>query len=168
MRSDPPASYTYLDRVFANEMNHLIQLTDRSYEATMYREALKTGFYDMQVLRAAIYVQCFPMWYSSMPENHSRSPLSSPPAHFPFPRPTSRCLSPLPDPLANFPIPVSQPTSRSLGPLPIPWPTSRCLGPLSDASAHFPIPDPLAHFLIPQPTSHCANTYMYDCVYTCT
>ena len=49
LRCDPPNNYTYHDRVFANKMNHLIQLTDDHYEDTMYREALKTGFYDLQV-----------------------------------------------------------------------------------------------------------------------
>ena len=49
LRCDPPDNYTYHDRVFANKMNHLIQLTDASYAGAMYREALKTGFYDLQV-----------------------------------------------------------------------------------------------------------------------
>ena len=49
LRCDQPHNYTYHDRIFANRMNHLIQLTDHSYQATMYREALKTGFYDLQV-----------------------------------------------------------------------------------------------------------------------
>ena len=49
LRCDPPDNYTYHDRVFANRVNHLIQLTDRNYAATMYKEALKTGFYDLQV-----------------------------------------------------------------------------------------------------------------------
>ena len=49
IRCDPPDNYTYHDRVFANRMHHLIQLTDRHYQAAMYRDALKTGFYDLQV-----------------------------------------------------------------------------------------------------------------------
>ena len=49
LRCDPPDNYTYHDRLFANRINHLIQLTDASYHDTMYREALKTGFYDLQV-----------------------------------------------------------------------------------------------------------------------
>ena len=49
LRCDPPHNYTYHDRIFDNRMNHLIQLTDHSYQATMYREALKTGFYNLQV-----------------------------------------------------------------------------------------------------------------------
>ena len=49
MRCDPPANHTYHDRVFANEMSHLVQVTDQHYEAMMYREAVKSGFYDLQV-----------------------------------------------------------------------------------------------------------------------
>ena len=49
LRCDPPDNYTYHDRLFDNRINHLIQLTDASYHDTMYREALKTGFYDLQV-----------------------------------------------------------------------------------------------------------------------
>lgn len=49
LRCDPPENYTYYDRVFANRMNHIILLTDQNYAAAMYREALKTGFYDLQV-----------------------------------------------------------------------------------------------------------------------
>ena len=52
LRCDPPDNYTYHDRVFANRINHLIQLTDQNYAAAMYREALKTGFYDLQVFIA--------------------------------------------------------------------------------------------------------------------
>ena len=52
LRCDPPDNYTYHDRVFTNKMNYLIQLTDTNYAGAMYREALKTGFYDMQVHHA--------------------------------------------------------------------------------------------------------------------
>lgn len=51
LRCDPPENYTYYDRVFANRMNHIILLTDQNYAAAMYREALKTGFYDLQAAR---------------------------------------------------------------------------------------------------------------------
>lgn len=56
MRCDPPENFTYQDRVFFNEMNHLIQQTDEHYENTMYRDALKTGFYDLQVLCCHMHV----------------------------------------------------------------------------------------------------------------
>ena len=49
LRCDPPDNYTYHDRLFANRINHLIQLTDTSYRGTIYREALKNGFYGLQV-----------------------------------------------------------------------------------------------------------------------
>lgn len=60
LRCDRPENYTYHDRVFASRMNHLIQLTDRNYAAAMYREALKTGFYDLQVCEqdVCVIVQC--------------------------------------------------------------------------------------------------------------
>ena len=54
LRCDTPDNYTYHDRLFANRMNYLIQLTDANYEDTMYREALKTGFYDLQVSNDAL------------------------------------------------------------------------------------------------------------------
>ena len=57
LRCDPPDNYTYHDRVFANRVNHLIQLTDQNYAAAMYREALKTGFYDLQVYMY-MYIHC--------------------------------------------------------------------------------------------------------------
>ena len=49
MRNDAPANYTYQDRVFENEMNHAIQLTGQHFEDMLFREAIKTGFYDFQV-----------------------------------------------------------------------------------------------------------------------
>lgn len=42
---------TFADRVFANEMNRLIALTDEHYAATLYKEALKTGFFEYQLAR---------------------------------------------------------------------------------------------------------------------
>ena len=60
MRNNGPDNYTYQDRVFANEINHIIQLTDKHYENMMFRDAIKTGFYDLQVhnlssLKALVY-----------------------------------------------------------------------------------------------------------------
>ena len=49
MRDDAPANYTYQDRVFENEMNRAIWLTDQHFENMLFREAVKTGFYDLQV-----------------------------------------------------------------------------------------------------------------------
>jgi len=42
---------TFADRVFDNEMNSLIQRTGESYENTLYKEALKTGFFEYQTAR---------------------------------------------------------------------------------------------------------------------
>lgn len=51
LRCDPPDHYTYHDQIFNNRMNHLIRLTDSHYQDTMFRDALKTGFYDLQAAR---------------------------------------------------------------------------------------------------------------------
>ncbi len=51
LRSNEPSTYTYQDKVFDNEMNHLIHATDEHYSNMMYREATKTGFYDLQKAR---------------------------------------------------------------------------------------------------------------------
>ncbi|KAF9529079.1 hypothetical protein CPB83DRAFT_893789 [Crepidotus variabilis] len=41
----------YHDKVFEQEVNELINTTQRHYEATNYKEALKFGFYDFQSVR---------------------------------------------------------------------------------------------------------------------
>ena len=43
------ADLSFADRVFANEMDVAVTLTEASYEAMQFREALKTGFFDLQV-----------------------------------------------------------------------------------------------------------------------
>ena len=50
MRNNPSSEYTYLDQVFESEINNVIKLTDYSYSRMLFREAMKTGFYDLQVL----------------------------------------------------------------------------------------------------------------------
>ncbi|KAG9145218.1 hypothetical protein Leryth_008993 [Lithospermum erythrorhizon] len=45
LRSGPPS--TYADFVFANEMNIAVKMTEKNYSEYMFREALKTGFYDL-------------------------------------------------------------------------------------------------------------------------
>jgi leucyl-tRNA synthetase len=42
---------TFADLIFENEMNRLITLTAEHYEKTFYKEALKTGFFDYQVMK---------------------------------------------------------------------------------------------------------------------
>ncbi|XP_077984982.1 leucine--tRNA ligase, cytoplasmic-like [Glandiceps talaboti] len=49
MRGGPIESFD--DRVFATEMDKGIQETEQNYEKMMYKEALKTGFYEYQALR---------------------------------------------------------------------------------------------------------------------
>ena len=49
MRNNPPSEYTYLDQVFESEINNAIKLTNHSYSRMLFREAMKTGFYDLQV-----------------------------------------------------------------------------------------------------------------------
>ncbi|KAF7759757.1 hypothetical protein Agabi119p4_11452 [Agaricus bisporus var. burnettii] len=41
----------YFDQVFEQEINHLINLTQTHYTATNYKDALKYGFYEMQIIR---------------------------------------------------------------------------------------------------------------------
>ncbi|KAM6600288.1 hypothetical protein CsatA_019897 [Cannabis sativa] len=56
LRSGPPS--TYADRVFANEMNIAVTTTEQHYRNYMFREALKTGFYDLQAARDEYRFSC--------------------------------------------------------------------------------------------------------------
>ncbi|XP_020092205.1 leucine--tRNA ligase, cytoplasmic-like isoform X2 [Ananas comosus] len=56
LRAGPPSSYA--DRVFANEMNFAVVETEKSYNNFMFREALKTGFYDLQAARDEYRFSC--------------------------------------------------------------------------------------------------------------
>lgn len=47
LRTGPKDSYH--DRVFENQMNALIKETDKNYSLMLYKEALKTGFFEFQV-----------------------------------------------------------------------------------------------------------------------
>ena len=49
MRNWSQDMWTYEDHVFSNEINHAVVLTDENYEKMMFRDALKSGFYDLQV-----------------------------------------------------------------------------------------------------------------------
>ncbi|XP_031557263.1 leucine--tRNA ligase, cytoplasmic-like [Actinia tenebrosa] len=42
---------SFNDRVFDSEINRAIRMTEANYENMMYREALKTGFYELQAAR---------------------------------------------------------------------------------------------------------------------
>ncbi|GAB2293376.1 hypothetical protein Dimus_027575 [Dionaea muscipula] len=56
LRVGPPS--TYADRVFANEINLAVKLTEQHYQNYMFREALKTGFYDLQTARDEYRFSC--------------------------------------------------------------------------------------------------------------
>ena len=49
LRTGPADSFT--DRIFINEMNYGIVETDKAYDKMMFKEALKTGFFEFQVSR---------------------------------------------------------------------------------------------------------------------
>ncbi|KAG6522920.1 hypothetical protein ZIOFF_020076 [Zingiber officinale] len=59
LRSGPPT--TYADFVFANEINIAIKSTEQNYTDFMFREALKTGFYDLQAARDEYRLSCGPV-----------------------------------------------------------------------------------------------------------
>lgn len=56
LRVGPPS--TYADRVFENEMNIAVRMTEQNYRGYMFREALKTGFYDLQAARDEYRFSC--------------------------------------------------------------------------------------------------------------
>ncbi|KAL6545528.1 hypothetical protein OROGR_009402 [Orobanche gracilis] len=56
LRSGPPL--TFADKVFANEINIAVKMTEKNYSECMFREALKTGFYDLQTTRNEYRFSC--------------------------------------------------------------------------------------------------------------
>ncbi|KAK1567022.1 hypothetical protein Q3G72_007314 [Acer saccharum] len=56
LRTGPPS--TYADRVFENEINIAVKMTEQHYENYMFREALKSGFYDLQAARDEYRFSC--------------------------------------------------------------------------------------------------------------
>ncbi|XP_022970400.1 leucine--tRNA ligase, cytoplasmic-like [Cucurbita maxima] len=56
LRIGPPS--TYADRVFENEINIAVRTTEKNYKEYMFREALKTGFYDLQAARDEYRFSC--------------------------------------------------------------------------------------------------------------
>ncbi|MCO5579420.1 hypothetical protein L7F22_033275 [Adiantum nelumboides] len=48
----------FADRVFENEINFAIHVTEQNYESMMFRDALKTGFYDLQTARDEYRLSC--------------------------------------------------------------------------------------------------------------
>ncbi|VFR01830.1 unnamed protein product [Cuscuta campestris] len=57
LRSGPTSS-TFADQVFENEINIAVKTTEKNYKDYMFREALKTGFYDLQAARDAYRHSC--------------------------------------------------------------------------------------------------------------
>ncbi len=57
--SDDASSYTYADRVFENEINKTILTTRNYYETMMYKEVLKSGFFELQSSRDRYRELCF-------------------------------------------------------------------------------------------------------------
>ncbi|XP_075502384.1 leucine--tRNA ligase, cytoplasmic-like [Primulina tabacum] len=49
---------TYADRVFNNELNIAAKMTEKNYSEYMFREALKSGFYDLQAARDEYRLSC--------------------------------------------------------------------------------------------------------------
>ncbi|XP_057990057.1 leucine--tRNA ligase, cytoplasmic isoform X1 [Hevea brasiliensis] len=56
LRTGPPS--TYADQVFVNEINIAVRMTEKNYRDYMFREALKTGFYDLQAARDEYRFSC--------------------------------------------------------------------------------------------------------------
>lgn len=50
--------FNFFDKVFENEMNQLLVLTDKAYEATYYRDALKYGVFEFQAAKDHYQVAC--------------------------------------------------------------------------------------------------------------
>ncbi|KAI1286671.1 Leucine--tRNA ligase, cytoplasmic [Halotydeus destructor] len=48
---DTPIDGSFADRAFNNKMNYLVKLTDDNFAAQLYKEALKTGFFEYQDAR---------------------------------------------------------------------------------------------------------------------
>lgn len=49
LRNDKRDQWTYQDRIFHNEINKAIFLTDGHYDKALFRDGIKTGFFDLQV-----------------------------------------------------------------------------------------------------------------------
>ncbi|KHN71866.1 Leucine--tRNA ligase [Toxocara canis] len=50
------ATHSFADRVFANQMNVAIDATAHNYELTLFKEALKTGFFEYHVLFSLLVI----------------------------------------------------------------------------------------------------------------
>lgn len=59
MRAEDSPADTYADRVFESEMNKYMAAADAAYGAMMYKEALRTGFFEYQSTRDKYRELCF-------------------------------------------------------------------------------------------------------------
>lgn len=59
LRPEDSPMDTYADRVFESEMNKNIIATDQAYGSMMYKEALRTGFFEYQSIRDKYRELCF-------------------------------------------------------------------------------------------------------------
>lgn len=50
-RNDPRENFTYNDHIFDNDINRLLNSCEEAYKNLMFREAIKTGFYDFLASR---------------------------------------------------------------------------------------------------------------------
>jgi leucyl-tRNA synthetase len=57
--SNDTSAYTYADKVFENEMNKTILVTRKLYDTMMYKEVLKSGFFELQSARDRYRELCF-------------------------------------------------------------------------------------------------------------
>lgn len=51
LRNSHPDKFTYHDRVFDNEIKHLLLATQKNYADMLYNKAIQTGFYELQDAR---------------------------------------------------------------------------------------------------------------------
>lgn len=56
LRTD--TDYSFADRVFENEINIAVAVTEKNYSSMMFREALKSGFFDLQAARDEYRLAC--------------------------------------------------------------------------------------------------------------
>jgi len=58
MCNSPPSEYQSLDKAFEREINKAIMLTDGNYSNMNFHAAIKTGFFDLQVMLHYPYIMC--------------------------------------------------------------------------------------------------------------
>lgn len=58
LRDGEEGAYSFADRVFSNEMDLAVSLTKAAYDSMLFREALKTGFFDLQLARDEYRLSC--------------------------------------------------------------------------------------------------------------